>query len=352
MATKRKTMAKSDEVASTIGFDCRPVRQGPVTLYTFAARAATLWAILKINEKIEDKDEGYQRVLSPSRVRSIATYIKSGRPIPLSILVTFDKARVENNGTRLSVPKAPDAGWVIDGQHRLAGAHQADSNIELPVVAFVGLALEQQIEQFVTVNREAKGVPASLYFDLLKHLPPKSKPAELAKERAADIGNDLKRDEESPFFGKIVVTTAPKQGEISLVNFVRKVAPLVVESKGALSAFTVNEQRQIISNYYRALQVIFPKEFNKVGSVFFKTLGFGALMNALPTLFNLCLKHHQKFRVGDVAKVLREIGHFDFSAWDKYGTGNAAEIQAGEDLRVELIAALETAQPGQGIIDL
>ncbi|MCW5592450.1 MAG: DGQHR domain-containing protein [Burkholderiales bacterium] len=327
-------------------FDCLPVRQGDAVLYMFSARATELWKCLQINQRDEDKDAGYQRVLSASRVRSIASYIKAKRPLPLSILITLEKARVERGGRRIAIKNVGDAGWVIDGQHRLAGAHESGASIELPVVAFLGLSDEEQIQQFITINREAKGVPASLYYDLLKHLPTKRTTSERAKERAVDIAGELKRDEESPFFGKIVVTSVARKGEISLNNFVRKVSPLVIENKGALSAYSLNEQRQIIANYYRALDVIFPKYYNKVASVFFQTVGFGALLNSLPMVFNLCLKHHKSFRVEDVARVLAEVRHFDFGAWERMGSGAGAESQAGEDLQAELSAAFDTLGEG------
>jgi DGQHR domain-containing protein len=332
-------------------FDCIPIRQGTHTIYLFAAKASELWSVVSINERQEDKEEGYQRVLSPSRVRALANYIKSGKTLPLSVLVTFDNATVSSDGKTLTVPNQPDAGWVIDGQHRLAGAHESKFEIDLPVVAFVGLDIDSQIQQFVTINREAKGVPASLYYELLKHLPKKN-PGDVAKERAVDLASDLKRDEDSPFFGKIVTTSVAGKGEISLNNFVRKVHPLLVEAKGHLSAFSLREQKQIIANYYKGVQNVFPKEFNKPDSIFFQTLGFGGLIGALPTFVNLCVKHYKKFRVEDVTQAFMEIKHFDFTGWNQLGTGTAAENQAGEDLKTELLAAFDTAGKDGGAIQL
>jgi len=314
--------------------------QGNHKLITFSAPASELWQILSINRRVEDKDEGYQRTLSMARVRDIARYVQSGKPIPLSILVTLDTGKYRLAKKKIILNNSPDVGWVIDGQHRLAGAHESKTNIFLPVIAFLGLPIEAQIQQFVVINREAKGVPTSLYYDLLKHLPDKTQ-AEMAKERAADIAHELKKDEESPFYGKIVSITAPKKGELSLNIFVKKIAPLVSE-KGILSAYNAIEQQKIISNYYSALSNAFPKEFKDDNSIFFQTLGFGALFRVLPTFFSLCLKNHKGFSIFDATKTFNEIKDFDFDAWSKYGTGNAAEIQAGEDLRSELEKSFET----------
>lgn len=341
MATKPKPLT----------FSCVPIKQGPITLYAFAASAKVLWKLVQINTREPDKDVGYQRVLSPSRIRGIAKYISNKHPIPTSVLVSFESdVKVSADGTQLTVPNRPDAGWVIDGQHRLAGAHQSTRDIELPIVAFIGLDIKDQIEQFVTINKEAKGVPTSLYYDLLNHLPDKS-PADMAKERAADIAAELRKDEESPFYSRIVITTSPKKGELSLNNFVRKIYPLLLDGR-ALAAYSITEQKQILSNYYKGLQIAAPQMFAKQTNIFFQTLGFGALVNALPTFLALCIKKHKAFRTEDVAKVFAEIKHFDFSGWERLGTGTAAENQAGDDLKTELMAAFSEDGAGTGLLDL
>ena len=337
------TMTKNKKSSRKASYPCILLNQGSYQLVFFAAPAPALWKILTVNRRIEDKDKGYQRTLSPSRVRQIAKYIQEQNPIPLSILVSLDKGKYKIKNGVISFSERKDVGWVIDGQHRLAGAHESKVDMSMPVIAFLELPTEEQIKQFVVINREAKGVPTSLYYDLLKHLPNKSH-GDRAKERAADIANQLKKSEESPFFGKIVTMTSPRNGEISLNIFVKKVSPLVFENKGILSAYSAIEQEKIIANYYLALANGFPKESRDENSIFFQTLGFGALFRILPTVFSLSLKHYKGFTITDVTKLFSEVRHFDFSDWKKYGTGNAAEIQAADDLRSELEKALGTAE--------
>ena len=276
-------------------------------------------------------------MLSPARVASISRYVKSGNPIPTSVLVAFDKAKMSEDGKTLIVPNRHDAGWVIDGQHRLAGIHESGANIDLSFVAFIGLPVEKQIEQFVKINREAKNVPTSLYLDLLKYLPEKSE-AEQSKERAADIANNLRKDEESPFFGRIAILESPKPGELSLTNFVRKISPLIAKNKGRLHVYSVTEQIKIFNNYYRALENAFPDVYQpKDGtSIYFKTLGFGALMNVMPTVFDITLQLHGGFKVEHIAQVFNKIDDFEFENWQSMGTGAEAENQAGDDLRAQL----------------
>jgi DGQHR domain-containing protein len=329
-------MAKSTKIKQ-IEIPCTEFKQGKETLYVFQANAKFMWNYLKINQRLEDKDEGYQRTLSQSRVKAISKYIDAGNTLPQSLLISIDSAEVVKRSSQkyLIFPGKPDAGWVIDGQHRFAGANAAKTEIELAFIAFVGLDIQQQIQLFITINQEAKGVPTSLYLDLLKNLPLRS-PQEFSKERSADIASQLKFDEQSPFYNRIVITTSPKSGELSLTNFVRKITPIILQGKGLLAVYTINEQRGIISNYYKSLQNVFPKEFNSKNSIFFQTLGFGALMNALPTFFSICFREYKGFTVEDSTKVFRKIEYFDFSDWHKKGTGSGAEIEAGNDLITEL----------------
>jgi DGQHR domain-containing protein len=340
---KTKASARKKHVGAVrqqLVFHATEIHQSTTNLYIFKASASSLFKSLSINRRIEDKDEGYQRTLSPSRVQAITRYIAQKRPIPGAVIVCFDHANFNHDTNELTVPAGTDIGWVIDGQHRLAGAEEASrlgTDIELPVVAFIGLSKEQQIEQFVTINKEAKNVPTSLYLDLLRELPSSKKPAEVAKERAADLATQLRRDESSPFFDRLVVTISPKLGQLSLTNFVRKISPLVTPERGILSLYTEREQQAVISNYYSGLRQVFSKDFDTRDSIFFKTLGFGALWNVFPIFFNLALKTYKGFEVKDVVAVFKCVETFDFSGWKQLGSGNQAEQIAGDDLKTSLL---------------
>jgi DGQHR domain-containing protein len=349
-AKKNKPVAGQDKhtghIAHPLKVPAIPIKQANHTLYAFSAKASVLYAALSINRRVQDKDEGYQRVLSTARVEAVTRYIKQKRPIPGAIIVSLDKATFDEKNCQLTIPAGTDVGWVIDGQHRLAGAAQAARekekdgiDFDLAVIAFEGLKETDQIEQFVTINKEAKNVPTSLYLDLLHHLPNRSA-AEVAKERATDLGTQLRKDEASPFFERIAVVTAPKWGQVSLVNFVRKIS-LLITKNAILGTYNEREQFGIISNYYHGLRVVFPKEYDSKDSIFFKTVGFGALWNVFPTVFSLALKNFKAFTVKDVAAVFKKIEGADFSSWSQYGTGDQAERNAADDLRASLLVAFK-----------
>jgi DGQHR domain-containing protein len=322
-----------------------PIVQGAHTLYAFAAAASVLFDSLSINRRAKNKDEGFQRVLSLSRVDAISKFLtEQKKSIPGAIIVSLDKGKYSAESGELTIPAGTDVGWVIDGQHRLAGAAAAARSkifpldVDLPVVAFIGLDQDLQIEQFVTINKEAKNVPTSLYLDLLKHLPRKSA-ADQTRERVADIANVLRNMQESPFYERIAVIGSPKRGQLSLTNFVRKISAHVAPKTGVLNSFTEPEQLRIISNYYQGLRNVFPAEFDSEESAFFKTVGFGALWNIFPAAFSLSLQHQKGFTVKDVASVFKKIEHLDFSSWMQYGSGDQAERTLGDELRATLHVA-------------
>lgn len=345
-----KAVGEAAPAAQSISFDCVTATQGTTKLIIFTASAKKLWSLVTINQRDPDKQKGYQRVLTPGRVGNIAQYVDRGSLIPNSILVSFEEGTLSNGDRTFTVSCKPDAGWIIDGQHRLAGIHEARRDVEVPVVAFVGLDVQQQIELFVKINKEAKNVPSSLYIDLLKYLPNKSD-ADLTKERAADLAENLRRDEQSPFFGRIAVLGSPKGGELSLTNFVRKIGPLVAKNRGKLNLYSVQSQLGILNNYYQALAHVFPSEYEprEGTSIFFKTVGFGAAINALPAVIDLCLTNHHGFKLENVISVLRAVGDFDFGQWDELGTGTEAENIAGELLTAALREKVQGASGDTGL---
>lgn len=324
-------------------FPAIKIKQGNKFFFAFTCKASRLWRFSEINQRQEDKDEGYQRVLSPSRVKRIQDFIMQKNAIPGAIIISCDNAEFSKG--YISIPQKKDAAWIIDGQHRCAGAAKAakeGNDINLPIIAFIGLSEQEQADYFITINKEAKGVPSSLYIDLLRHLPKQKTEKERLEERIADIAKELTRDSESIFSQRIVSTTSPKAGQVSLTNFARRMRPVLHPNNGILGTNTLPEQVKVIENFFSAIEQVFPKPFAK--NVFFKTLGFGAVWRSFPIIFSASLSKTSGFRVKDAVEILTKVSDFDFNAWGKLGTGSAAEIQAGDDLIAELKSALESEE--------
>src|SRR5262249_23149943 len=87
-----------------LAFDTIPVAQGTFNFFLFSIQASKLWTMTQINQRSEDKDEGYQRALSIARVRNIAKYIQSGGMLAGSIVVSFDKGSFDKTHQKLRLP--------------------------------------------------------------------------------------------------------------------------------------------------------------------------------------------------------------------------------------------------------
>lgn len=334
---------KTGGLGQELTLPCIAVEQADYELYVFKLKASTAWEIFSISRKEPDANSGYQRYLSEARVSAVANYICDNNPIPVSLLVAIDKGKFDKKKSTLTIPAGTDVGWIIDGQHRLAGSAEAAKrahDIELVIVAFLGLDERHQIQQFVTINDEAKGVPKSLLLNLLKQIPDKSL-QEQAHERSIDLARQLNGDQKSVFFQRIAALTAPKTGQISDVNFTRKVAALVHPEKGLLRIYPLIDQLRIIENYYVAIRDTFPEEFRKSNSVFFRTIGFGALMNAFDEIFTRVLSEYGTFKVSDIKKILGLISDYEVEQWEEAGTGNKAEQFAAQNLLATLRKAVK-----------
>jgi hypothetical protein len=95
----------------------------------------------------------------------------------------------------------------------------------------------------------------------------------------------------------------------------------------------------VIDNYYTALRDTFPEEFRKSNSLFFRTIGFGAMFNAFDEVFTRVLSEHGTFRVQDIKKLVGLISDYEIAEWEEYGTGNKAEQLAAQGF----LAALRKA---------
>lgn len=328
--------------------DAMELDQGAGKLYVFGLKASDLWNFLSIDRRNPDKKEGYQRILNASRVNAVKRYIAEGNGIPGAIIVALDGAKFAKG--KLTIPPGVDVGWVIDGQHRLAGAHRAASeggpDLELPVVAYIDITEDEQIRQFVTINREAKNVPTSLFMDLLPYIP-KTDPSDLAKQRAHEVGDFLRKDTSSAFYDRIAIVDSPRKGQLSSTNFVRKVAPFVHPDKGIMRLYNFERQAKVLSNFYDAVKSVYWQEWKNSNNIFFQTVGFGAMMNCFEQFFNYTIQTSKSLTVDSFVATLSVVGDYEFELWRQLGSGNKAETQAASAFLTTFNERLEDIEDDQ-----
>ncbi|MDR3487457.1 MAG: hypothetical protein P4M05_21450 [Bradyrhizobium sp.] len=95
-----------------------------------------------------------------------------------------------------------------------------------------------------------------------------------------------------------------------------------------------------------AVKSTYSEEWKKTDSIFFKTVGFGALMNVFEDIFKECTMQGEGFRVSDIVDVLRPLQNFDFAQWSTKGSGNKAEMEAAKDFQVDFARSVEKRRSG------
>lgn len=199
-------------------------KMGGYTYYSFSIEPEKLLKIgyvlhrSKANRKLMPT---YQRLIKRSRLKAVQNFVDDGGFFPNSIIINidtngkslqFDSApnQVENSISKIGIlhlPKKYRTAYIIDGQHRLygyIGSSYRESNT-IPVVAFVNLDRQQQVELFMQINENQKSVPKNLRntlnSDLLWNSDNKNDQIRALKlQLALDLGEDM----DSPLYDRII----------------------------------------------------------------------------------------------------------------------------------------------------
>jgi DNA sulfur modification protein DndB len=207
---------------------------GGHTCYTFAIPPEYLLKVAYVARRTTRKSDvgTYQRMLTRSRLKRIAEYIRSGPDamFPTNVVlnlqrnkrqdVQFSRAHQEVGSEAatfgwLTITPAYKSAWIIDGQHRLyaysfAGPEAAERG-RLSVLAFVDLPSRTQQKLFTEINAEQKSVKRSLLQELYPDLHRDADdPREKVKAVISTAVQFLNDDADSPFFDRIQLASAEK----------------------------------------------------------------------------------------------------------------------------------------------
>lgn len=251
---------------------------------------------------------GYQREPSKLRVRQLATALKDGLvDLPTAILLNMrsfnEKQHLVPEGTRWVFMPEPQL-YVVDGQHRvealkelyesLPDGHERWADFEIPFVCMLGANQDQEMEQFYVVNSNAKSVPTSLAYDLIKQM----------AERDPDLMESLQKggrewqvraqglaerlgEESTVWKGRIHFPSEDRKGTtITNSGMANSLKP--VFSHTYLSQITTDNQLKIIDAFWEGIRRVIPNAFTEPASYSIqKAVGVNALHSLLPTVMEL-----------------------------------------------------------------
>ena len=203
-------------------------KMGGYTYYSFATEPEKLLKIgyvLHRNKANVNMMPTYQRLIKKSRLKSINEFIEKGGYFPNSIVISvdaknchFDPANTQipttiSNVGILHLPKKYKSAYIIDGQHRLYGYSNSDykNKNTIPVVAFINLSRDEQVQLFMQINENQKTVSKSLRETLNSDLKWTS---DILNEQldalCSRLAIYLGEDRSSPLFDKIYIGEDPR----------------------------------------------------------------------------------------------------------------------------------------------
>ncbi len=219
-------------------------RMGGHNCYTFSISPEYLLKISYVSHRAKGKPsdvDKYQRMVSKSRLKRIASYITEDGIFPTNIVVNIDKGR-RGRGLRferarqdeewdqrsatfgwLTVAPAYKSAWIIDGQHRLYAysGHPRAARSVVSVLAFEDLPPSQQAQLFIDINAQQKSVKQSLLQELYAELHWDSEDVE--DRTSAVISKAIQtlgQERDSPLYDRVLLsdTTRTPQRCISLTS--------------------------------------------------------------------------------------------------------------------------------------
>lgn len=230
----------------TIAFELSRANTG---FYLSALDVASLFPLCRVERVASNAEEGFQRQLDVPRSKRIAKYLED-RVIPGAIVLSAQSGfepRFNAVTNELELNDAPGSLLVIDGQHRLYGAHlawQNDNalNVKLPICILTGLSLPDEVQYFIDVNSTAKGVPKTLRIELTKFLVKQDS----VDETRLKLFRELNADSDSPLCGKL---SAEQKGPgyLSHVPFEIALNKVLVGDK--LKELEYDQKKALIKNF-------------------------------------------------------------------------------------------------------
>lgn len=355
-------------------------------------------------------EEGYQRSPTPARIRAVAGYYREGGRMPNPLLGNireddFARVRVEiTNGDPDGYHEAIEAGvewvgagfiefprdlplWIYDGQHRMGGIKQlleqvpaAFEGFPVPLSITLGLKQDEEMQEFYTVNTNAKSVKTDLAWELLRRLAQRdSNLAAQLEESSKDWimpGMDVARALETldgPWADSI---QKPNQkmvrGDrltIGQAGFVRSLKPIL--EMPLFQGAGPDVIAQVLDSYWKGIKKALPEPFAPDTSpkhwVIQKGLGVVVLHRVLPKVIEVM--RARKHRLGDVeayAEIMQGLNNLSGSAYDektgqpilvsgpdfwRVGAKGVAGAFTGESgrKRLFLMVQVELPQPTQEI---
>jgi DGQHR domain-containing protein len=310
-----------------IRFSAIKVIQNKKEFYLSYVPSNVLSNVCYVARRDEDNKKGFQRVLNERRARDIAKYMDSNEGvIPSSIILSAQKEATfgfDHDKGIIYFREDKNLFLVLDGQHRLYGMFLAKKDYNIPVVIFNGLSSREEVNLFIDINTNQRGVPSTLLIDI-KNLTGKETTLE---EKQRELFDRLNK--ESVLAGYLSATKS-KPGFITRLSF--NSATQGIFSNPYLKNEDIDIVLNAVKNYLEAVDKVFKRSKSKARIN--NTTLFKAVFNIFNDIIDKSLSEHHNLKVKSIEKVLDPISKLNYDFY--VGTSNAVISKVVGDMKKEL----------------
>jgi len=304
----------------------------------------------------EQTTEGYQRPGSRSRMRLFMSYLRDHPNAVVPPIILSGRAwRFESSGSdpnygRLLID-GPAA--IIDGQHRAGGyialLEEAEQKRPVDFIVLVGLDVDAEKTEFLTVNTTQKGVPKSLT-------------AYLEGSLEAELAWLLNSEDDSPFKGRIARTGMSREKLFALHSVAKNIQRTF--DHGKLVNLDADTKLDYLTRYWTIISDELEEEWSDIkrlddpeskgkNDFDFKLLeltGFIVWSLLGPEILGRSYVEGMGMNWDNVRKLVRTCGRIDWSKTGKYigRTGEAGARAIKQDMERLLPADSSPVQEDEG----
>lgn len=344
MSVKKRVAAK--KTPGTKSFAAFNLSNDTVGLFSLALRPSEIFKYTRVSRVNEDAEAGFQRALDGHRVKRIAEYIKEGKVVPGTIILSAqDPGRISYSIStgKITFPAEDGFFLVIDGQHRLYGSVKAEEDfgcaITIPVSIFTNLTHAEEVQYFIDINGNQKGVSKTLRIELTKFL---------VEEESIDalrlrLFEDFNSDPESPLFGHLSATQR-SVGYISHVPF--KAALDKIIDKDPLKKFDYEKKKRLLNNYLSGIA----DNLDEVDQSkrLYQSAFFQAIFRVFEKACEISLMYHRNYSEKAFSELFKFLQDLNFETHS--GSNEEAISNLAKEISLMLDISLTTAQVSEDLL--
>ncbi len=346
-AKSQKTVKSAGEgrsrAPSYVSFPAFDLSRENVGLYLTAVKPSEIFEFTRVSRVDEDAEHGFQRALESHRVKRIAEYIGDGNVVPGAIIISAqDSGDIHFKDGAIHFPRQEGMFLVIDGQHRLYGSVRAERDgmdIMIPVCILTNLDHTEEVQYFIDINGNQKGVSRTLRIELTKFLVA----SESIDAIRLKLFEELNSDDESPLSGHLSATKR-SVGYISHVPF--KAALDRILDKDPLKKLPFDKKKKLLINFLGGVQenLIEVDQAKRL----YQSAFFQAIFKVFEKSCEIALMYHRNYSQEAFSSIFKFIQDLNFESFS--GSNDEAVNNLAKEISLMLEVSLTTANVAEELI--